>query len=177
MLGHADSRTTETYLGNRTADELRAALQGFTFRALAEGAFLNHPKCPRKPSRGAYRNRTGGGPAWFSRAKKSTSMRLISWRLPSATAPRSGSTEQGGAAAWCRHCGRRIPPPLRRCRRRTCPGYAALWAGDQRQKLFANLNAYADHVPSGVRSPRVLVGAVTAPGVSGGWNGRPTVGT
>ncbi len=32
-------------------------------------------------------------------------------------------------------CGRHIPWPLKRCRRRTCPGYAAIWAGDQRQKL------------------------------------------
>lgn len=74
----------------------------------------------------------------------------------------------------CRHCGRRIPPPLQRCRRRTCPGYAPLWAGDQRQKLFANLNAYADQVPNGVRSPRVLVSAATAPGVEGGmaWDER-----
>ena len=65
------------------------------------------------------------------------------------------------------------PSPLSRCRRRTCPGYAPLWAGDQRQKLFANLNAYADQVPSGVRSPQVLVSAVTAPGVPEGmaWDG------
>lgn len=49
-----------------------------------------------------------------------------------------------------------------------------MWAGDQRQKLFANLNAYADQVPSGVRSPRVLVTAVTAPGVESGiaWDER-----
>jgi hypothetical protein len=75
---------------------------------------------------------------------------------------------QQGAASRCRHCGRRIPPPLSRCRRRTCPGYAPLWAGDQRQKLFANLNAFADQVPSGVKSPQVLVSAVTAPGVPEG---------
>jgi hypothetical protein len=61
-----------------------------------------------------------------------------------------------------------VPAPLTRCRRRRCPGYAPIWAGDQRQKLFANLNAYADQVPSGVRSPRVLVTAVTAPGIEGG---------
>jgi len=68
----------------------------------------------------------------------------------------------------CPHCGGLIPRTHKRCRRRTCPGYARYWAGDQRQKLFANLNAYADQVPSGVRSPRVLVTAVTAPGVEGG---------
>lgn len=107
--------------------------------------------------------------------------------MATATAPPSGSAADRGGSGLpspgvlstcpvssraedprCRHCGRRVPPPLRRCRRRTCPGYAALWAGDQRQKLFANLSAYADGVPSGVRSPQVLVGAVTAPGVSGG---------
>jgi hypothetical protein len=61
-----------------------------------------------------------------------------------------------------------VPPPLRRCRRRRCPGYAEIWAGDQRQKLFANLNAYADQVPAGIKAPRVLVSAATAPGVGGG---------
>jgi hypothetical protein len=73
-------------------------------------------------------------------------------------------------APRCRSCGRRIPPPLQRCRRRTCPSYAPLWAGDQRQKLFANLNAYADQVPSGISSPRVLVSAAIAPGVEGGMH-------
>jgi hypothetical protein len=63
-----------------------------------------------------------------------------------------------------------VPAPLNRCRRRRCPGYSPLWAGDQRRKLFANLIAYADQVPSGVRSPRVLVSAVTAPGVEGGMD-------
>lgn len=67
-------------------------------------------------------------------------------------------------ASRCRRCGRCIPAPLSRCRRRTCPGYAPIWAGDQRQKLFANLNAYADQLPSGIRNPQVLVSAVTAPG-------------
>ncbi len=41
MLGHADSRTTETYLGKATPDELQAAMRGFTFGALAERAFLS----------------------------------------------------------------------------------------------------------------------------------------
>ena len=31
LMGHADSRTTEIYLGRMTADELRAAIKGFTF--------------------------------------------------------------------------------------------------------------------------------------------------
>ena len=83
-----------------------------------------------------------------------------------STCPSPAPSRANGSR--CRDCGRWIPRPLRRCRRRACPGYAALWAGDQRQKLFANLNAYADQVPDGVRSPRVLVSAVTAPGVEGG---------
>ena len=67
-----------------------------------------------------------------------------------------------------------MPRPLTKCKRRTCPGFAKLWAGDQRQKLFANLNAYADQVPDGVKSPRVLVTAVTAPGREAGiqWDER-----
>lgn len=82
-----------------------------------------------------------------------------------STQPASSS----GAASRCRDCGRRIPAPLQRCRRRRCPGYATLWAGDQRQKLFANLNAYADQVPDGVKAPQVLVSAVTCPGVRAGF--------
>ena len=30
MMGHADSRTTEIYLGKPTPDELTAAIKGFT---------------------------------------------------------------------------------------------------------------------------------------------------
>jgi site-specific recombinase XerD len=39
MLGHADSRTTEIYLGNSTPDELTAAIKGFSFGVLIERAF------------------------------------------------------------------------------------------------------------------------------------------
>jgi integrase len=39
MLGHADSRTTETYLGRSTPDELTAAIAGFTFGLIAERTF------------------------------------------------------------------------------------------------------------------------------------------
>jgi len=42
------------------------------------------------------------------------------------------------------------------CRRRRCPGYAPLWAGDQRRKLFENLAAY--------EGGNVVVLAVTGPG-------------
>lgn len=87
-----------------------------------------------------------------------------------ATAPRAEPPrlEERQGPKFCPHCNRLIPYPLTRCRRRRCPSYAPLWAGDQRRKLFANLQTYADQVPNGVRSPRVLVSAVTAPGVEGG---------
>lgn len=49
MLGHADSRTTETYLGRATPDELQAAMRGFTFGALAERAFLSTQNVPANP--------------------------------------------------------------------------------------------------------------------------------
>lgn len=41
------------------------------------------------------------------------------------------------------------------CRSRRCPGYSHIWAGDQRQKLFRNLEAFEGDV---------LISAVTAPG-------------
>jgi len=41
------------------------------------------------------------------------------------------------------------------CRSRKCPEYSHIWAGDQRQKLFRNLEAFAGNV---------LISAVTAPG-------------
>jgi hypothetical protein len=52
-------------------------------------------------------------------------------------------------------CGGRLYGPGRLCRSRHCPEYGLIWAGDQRQKLFRNLEA--------VRGGIVL-GAVTAPG-------------
>jgi hypothetical protein len=64
----------------------------------------------------------------------------------------------------CPHCRRWVPFPLKRCRRRQCPGYSRIWAGDQRRKLFANLDAYADLVPADAKEPQVLLTAVTAPG-------------
>jgi hypothetical protein len=74
----------------------------------------------------------------------------------------------------CPHCGRWVPYPLKRCRRRQCPGYARIWAGDQRRKTFANLDVYADQIPSGVKEPRVLLTAVTAPGADEGLPWDPT---
>jgi hypothetical protein len=41
------------------------------------------------------------------------------------------------------------------CRSRRCPEYGLIWAGDQRQKLFRNLEALGGEI---------LLGAVTAPG-------------
>jgi hypothetical protein len=41
MMGHADSRTTEIYLGQPTPDELKAAIQGFTIGVLAKRMFLS----------------------------------------------------------------------------------------------------------------------------------------
>lgn len=46
-----------------------------------------------------------------------------------------------------------------------CPGYSHLWAGDQRRKLFVNLDAYAGLAPCD-RKPQVLFTAVTAPGTN-----------
>src|SRR5437868_11711106 len=55
----------------------------------------------------------------------------------------------------CRSCGRRLFGPSDVCRSRKCPEYSRIWAGDQRRKLFVNLQEYGD---------QVLLGAVTAPG-------------
>jgi len=51
------------------------------------------------------------------------------------------------------------------CRRRTCPGYGKIWAGDQRRKQFVNLGHYGDTQPYDVRA-QVVLGAVTAPGAA-----------
>ena len=58
----------------------------------------------------------------------------------------------------CKYCGRYTYGRAASCRRRTCRGYAPLWAGDQRRKLFENLAAY--------EGGEVVVLAVTAPGAS-----------
>ena len=56
----------------------------------------------------------------------------------------------------CTHCSRRTYGRAAVCRTRRCPGYAPLWAGDQRRKLFDNLSAY--------EGGHVVLLAVTAPG-------------
>lgn len=55
----------------------------------------------------------------------------------------------------CTHCRRFTYGRAAVCRRRRCPGYAPIWAGDQRRKLFENLGAYHGEC---------VVLAVTAPG-------------
>jgi hypothetical protein len=52
-------------------------------------------------------------------------------------------------------CGRRLYGPGRLCRCRRCPEYGLIWAGDQRQKLFRNLEAV---------NGEIILSAVTAPG-------------
>jgi hypothetical protein len=56
----------------------------------------------------------------------------------------------------CTHCGRYTYGRAAVCRRRRCPGYAPLWAGDQRRKLFENLAVY--------EGESVVLLTVTAPG-------------
>ena len=70
-----------------------------------------------------------------------------------ARVPRRRRNEPTGV---CTHCGRYTYGRAAKCRRRVCPGYAPLWAGDQRRKLFENLAAY--------EGGEVVVLAVTAPG-------------
>ena len=61
----------------------------------------------------------------------------------------------GESTGRCTHCGRHTYGRAAVCRRRRCPGYAPIWAGDQRRKLFENLGAY---------DGECAVLAVTAPG-------------
>lgn len=68
----------------------------------------------------------------------------------------AGSEQRRRPTGICRACGRSRWGLSKICRRRTCPGYAPLWGGDQRRKLFENLRAYLGR--------RVLLGAVTGPG-------------
>jgi hypothetical protein len=56
----------------------------------------------------------------------------------------------------CRVCSRSRWSVAQVCRRRDCPGYAPIWAGDQRRKLYENLIAYGEGT--------VRMGALTAPG-------------
>lgn len=62
----------------------------------------------------------------------------------------------------CRHCGRATFNGSLACKARRCPGYAPLWAGDQRRKLFDNLGAFKGLVR--VRDAHAVMLSVTAPG-------------
>jgi hypothetical protein len=55
----------------------------------------------------------------------------------------------------CRSCGRQLFGRGNVCRSRRCSEYGPVWAGDQRQKLFRNLETL---------SGDILLSAVTAPG-------------
>lgn len=68
---------------------------------------------------------------------------------------RAGKPPPRAATGRCTHCRRFTYGRAKSCRRRQCCGYAPLWAGDQRRKLFENLGAYAGEC---------VVLAVTAPG-------------
>jgi hypothetical protein len=61
-----------------------------------------------------------------------------------------------GVLRNCR-CGRRVFGAGNQRRSRRCPDYGLIWAGDQRQKLFRNLDAVTG---------AILLGAVTAPGAA-----------
>lgn len=63
-----------------------------------------------------------------------------------------------GRTRQCRHCERRLYGRSPTCRSRTCPGYSHIWAGDQRLKIFRNLEAYADG------DTTCVMPTVTAPG-------------
>jgi hypothetical protein len=61
----------------------------------------------------------------------------------------------------CRHCSRSVFNGGTACKARRCPGYAPLWAGDQRQKLFDNLLCFAREAGG---SGRVALATLTGPG-------------
>ena len=73
-----------------------------------------------------------------------------------------------GVTEWrrCEHCGKRLPAFLSRCRRRTCPEYAPVWARDTLRKLRENLRAYGG---------KAAMLTLTAPGVDVGLAWDPTV--
>jgi hypothetical protein len=68
---------------------------------------------------------------------------------------RAGRIRGAGQIRRCGRCQRPLYGKANVCRSRRCPGYSHIWAGDQRQKLFRNLEAF---------SGEVLISAATAPG-------------
>jgi len=75
--------------------------------------------------------------------------------MPSEPVHRARTFSGGEGVRRCRGCGRKLYGPGRLCRSRRCPEYGLIWAGDQRQKLFRNLEAVQGEI---------VLGAVTAPG-------------
>ena len=73
-----------------------------------------------------------------------------------------------GVTEWneCEHCGKRLPAFVSRCRRRTCPAYALVWARDTQRKLRENRRAYGG---------KAAMLTLTAPGVDVGLAWDPTV--
>ncbi|HEV2058200.1 MAG TPA: hypothetical protein VGR11_02515 [Solirubrobacteraceae bacterium] len=68
---------------------------------------------------------------------------------------RAGRIRDSAGIRRCRSCKRPLHGKSSLCRSRRCPEYSHIWAGDQRQKLFRNLEAFGG---------KVLISAVTAPG-------------
>jgi hypothetical protein len=73
------------------------------------------------------------------------------------------SDERRKPTGTCPACGRYRWSQAKLCRRRNCPGYAPIWAGDQRNKLFENLKAL-ESLPD-LATDGVGLVTVTAPGV------------
>lgn len=73
------------------------------------------------------------------------------------------SDERRKPTGTCSACGRPRWSQAKLCRRRNCPGYAPIWAGDQRAKLFDNLKAL-ETLPE-LATEGVALVTVTAPGV------------
>lgn len=68
--------------------------------------------------------------------------------------------------AICPNCKRSMPAFRAKCTRRNCPGYADLYAGDHRVRLFAALKSYdSSEWPCDVK-PQVWMSTITAPGVA-----------
>lgn len=59
------------------------------------------------------------------------------------------------ATGRCEACNRPVFSGSRYCHNRRCDRYSRIWAGDQREKMFRNLESFGG---------RVRLGAVTAPG-------------
>lgn len=68
---------------------------------------------------------------------------------------RAARIRGSGQTRRCTACNRPLYGRASVCRSRRCSGYSHVWAGDQRQKLFRNLEAFGG---------KVLISAVTAPG-------------